>query len=941
MRKKVLSCILALCIVCTLFPATAIAVETDGVTGDEDLATNNYYEFDDIAGADGGNPNYLLSGQSGPDMTGDTVDVNASTAQDVLDGKYGDITGKTINFTENITDVLDLARPTKYKGSKTVYYNYVNSQRETTPTEWSTDISSVMNSHSHYYRTLEGVTFTADEGVSVAGFTFGAGHVYGSSYDYVRDVALTEGVTYYKHSSLEDITFEGLTITGRFDAKLYLDDSSVSGITFDGCTFTGTTDNGVVSKNAAVKFLADNQYFTDITVRDCDIDGYFQGVYIGGVDGATITDNSISNTTHNAIALQSYQVAVKDFIPEGSQLTTTEDGKFVLAPASGSVAAVGNQGYQTLAEAINAAQDGDTVKLLQSAAGGGVVFGNAPARNLTIDLGENTYTVTNPTVGSPGTETNGFQLLKGNTITFINGTVKAGSAAKILFQNYCDLTLKNVTVDCRESSQCQYAVSNNHGDTVIEDSKIYAAEGQKAFDVFYWPQNGYGDGVSVTVKGSSEIIGTVEYGSDGTDSGKTGIAEKAKLNIEGGSFKGTISTSNLGTDGKTGIQISGGTFDHEIPSAYCAENFAPVKNSDGTYSVMKPSVSLPQTASVRRGNTTTLTATVTPAGSVVTQVWKSENEAIATVDENGKVTGVASGEAAITVTIKAGEKVLGSATCAITVYTGSSGGGGGGSGSSSYAVRVDGTKHGAVTVSPQSASKGTAVTVTVKPDSGYKLDELTVTDKDGKAIKLTDKGSGKYTFTMPASKVTVEASFVPEAPDPDIPGFTDVPASAYYYDAVMWAVEQGITSGTSATTFSPDASCTRAQMVTFLWRAAGSPAPRTSSSPFMDVQPGTYYYDAVLWAVEQGITSGTSATTFSPGATVTRGQTVTFLYRAAGSTATGTNPFTDVADSAYYANAVKWAVAEGITSGTSAATFSPDQACTRAQIVTFLYRANA
>lgn len=1340
MRKKVLSCILALCIVCTLFPATAIAIETDGVTGDEDLATNNYYEFDDIAGADGGNPNYLLSGQSGPDMTGDTVDVNASTAQDVLDGKYGDITGKTINFTEDITDVLDLARPTKYEGSKTVYYNYVNSQRETTPTEWSTDISSVMNSHSHYYRTLKGVTFTADEGVSVAGFTFGAGHVYGSSYDYVRDMDLTEGVTYYKHSSLEDITFEGLTITGRFDAKLYLDDSSVSGITFDGCTFTGTTDNGVVSKNAAVKFLADNQYFTDITVRDCDIDGYFQGVYIGGVDGATITDNSISNTTHNAIALQSNQVAVKgtidvrenyisnasdrairfnevdssakiiinnnimvncgdeegqlikatsvaegasvdlesnywdgkdvstavdvltaptnvgitggtwssdvsaymatgfemtknddgtysvstppvaiignttyaslqaavneggevtllksikesvtvpadktvilnlnnctlensegqhtitvslsgsltieghgtvdnishakaavynngtivlsggtftrskengttatenggnsfynivnhgtmtieegvsvsqsggyssmiengyynydnehqdgtnasepsltinggnfsgglntvknddngkltihggtftnnkqavvlnwneaeinggtldgsqashavilngggnnttikgklsitggsfdggtkpvlaamnndpsylnknnisvtngtfsdpsvkDFIPEGSQLTTTEDGKFVLAPASGSVAAVGNQGYQTLAEAINAAQDGDTVKLLQSAAGGGVVFGNAPARNLTIDLGENTYTVTNPTVGSPGTETNGFQLLKGNTITFINGTVKAGSAAKILFQNYCDLTLKNVTVDCRESSQCQYAVSNNHGDTVIEDSKIYAAEGQKAFDVFYWPQNGYGDGVSVTVKGSSEIIGTVEYGSDGTDSGKTGIAEKAKLNIEGGSFKGTISTSNLGTDGKTGIQISGGTFDHEIPSAYCAENFAPVKNSDGTYSVMKPSVSLPQTASVRRGNTTTLTATVTPAGSVVTQVWKSENEAIATVDENGKVTGVASGEAAITVTIKAGEKVLGSATCAITVYTGSSGGGGGGSGSSSYAVRVDGTKHGAVTVSPQSASKGTAVTVTVKPDSGYKLDELTVTDKDGKAIKLTDKGSGKYTFTMPASKVTVEASFVPEAPDPDIPGFTDVPASAYYYDSVMWAVEQGITSGTSATTFSPDTSCTRAQMVTFLWRAAGSPAPRTSSSPFMDVQPGTYYYDAVLWAVEQGITSGTSATTFSPGATVTRGQTVTFLYRAAGSTATGTNPFTDVADSAYYANAVKWAVAEGITSGTSAATFSPDQACTRAQIVTFLYRANA
>ena len=156
---------------------------------------------------------------------------------------------------------------------------------------------------------------------------------------------------------------------------------------------------------------------------------------------------------------------------------------------------------------------------------------------------------------------------------------------------------------------------------------------------------------------------------------------------------------------------------------------------------------------------------------------------------------------------------------------------------------------------------------------------------------------------------------------------------------MQWAVEEGITSGTSATTFSPNASCTRAQAMTFLWRAAGSPEPESTRNPFTDVKAGSYYYDAVLWAVEQGITSGTTATTFSPNATCTRGQIVTFLYRSWG------NPdievrasFRDVPAGAYYADPVSWAADWGVTSGTSATTFSPNASCTRAQIVTFLYR---
>lgn len=278
-------------------------------------------------------------------------------------------------------------------------------------------------------------------------------------------------------------------------------------------------------------------------------------------------------------------------------------------------------------------------------------------------------------------------------------------------------------------------------------------------------------------------------------------------------------------------------------------------------------------------------------------------------------------------------------------YTGggSSGGGGGGGSSSSgsYAITVDKTTGGTVKVSPTRADKGDTVTITVDPNTGYELDKLTVTDKDGDTVKLTNKGNDKYTFTMPGSKVTVEATFVKVEEPADLP-FYDVSKSAYYYDAVKWAVEQGITSGTSATTFAPDMTCTRAQVVTFLWRANGSPAPKTASNPFVDVAAGSYYYDAVLWAVEQGITSGTSATTFAPDMSCTRAQVATFLWRAEGSpAASGSNPFVDVVNGAYYADAVLWAAQNGVTSGTSVTTFAPDMVCTRAQIVTFLYRALA
>lgn len=367
----------------------------------------------------------------------------------------------------------------------------------------------------------------------------------------------------------------------------------------------------------------------------------------------------------------------------------------------------------------------------------------------------------------------------------------------------------------------------------------------------------------------------------------------------------------------------------------------------------------PSSVSVGIDKTATLTAIVSPSSAIDKSVtWHVENENVLRitpgVDNTLLVEGVAAGKTTVTVRTNDGAYT---ATATITVSTStdsgsstggssSSGGGysGGSSSSNSYAISVPSRiTGGKVQARPTSAEKGSKVTLTVTPDAGFELDVLTVKDSKENSIDLVNEGEGRYTFIMPASKVSVNATFVRAEETPTQPAisFTDVPSNAYYYDAVAWAVENGITAGTSATTFSPNAPCTRAQVVTFLWRAAGSPKV-SSSNPFTDVASGKYYYDAVLWAVEKGITVGTSATTFSPDTVCTRAQIVTFLYRYKGSPAvSGSNTFGDVAANAYYATAVDWAVSAGVTVGTGNNTFSPSNNCTRAQTVTFLYRSMA
>lgn len=391
----------------------------------------------------------------------------------------------------------------------------------------------------------------------------------------------------------------------------------------------------------------------------------------------------------------------------------------------------------------------------------------------------------------------------------------------------------------------------------------------------------------------------------------------------------------LNTAKVTAIGVGKTTITYTIggKEASCEVTVTPRTISVESITLNKPQLSLV------KGATETLTATVLPTTATdKTVIWESSDTAVATV-ENGVVTAVAAGNA--TITAKAGEKT---ATCAVTVTNPSNSGsssGGGGSSTPRYAVTVpDKTENGSLSVTPKNAKKGSDVTVTATPDKGYEVDDIVAKDAKGNKLTLKDNGDGTYTFTMPASKVTVTAAFAEKKAEPIVPEklFADVSADDYYYEAVKWASENGVTGGIGENLFGANLPCTRAQIVTFLWRAAGSPEPKGMSG-FVDVSADAYYAKAVAWAVEEGIVSGTSATTFNPDAVCTRAQSVAFLYRAFGEKVNKAAGFSDVSADAYYADAVAWAVENGVASGIGGGLFAPDQDCARGQIVAFLYRA--
>ena len=545
--------------------------------------------------------------------------------------------------------------------------------------------------------------------------------------------------------------------------------------------------------------------------------------------------------------------------------------------------------------------------------------------NLVLDTAVVTFEIAKGTYGG-STPTKTVNILK-NYAGVQTGTLKA---ADFFTTAPAEAKITNAVPNFASSSMMSTAGADASGNfTYASKMNITAASNEN------WT-------ITISSKNYTDIFATLTFSPvDKTDVSAqitfpngtltyNGAGQKyEKATISGASggtwtYTYTAATGTTASLDSTGLPLTAGTY--TVTAKY--EDSANLGTKNATLTISKatptgtPNYTKITTSGKTLANANLTVGTITPAGTISWDAGDTQSVAANT---------------AYNWTFNPTDTVnYNNLTGSITPYTVShSGGGGGGSYTPSYSITVDKTENGTITVSPKSASKGDTVTITVKPDKGYELDTLKVLDKDGDKVKITEK-KGKYTFTMPASKVTVKGKFVEEAPEQI---FADVPVDAYCYEAVKWAASEGITGGIGNNLFAPGRPCTRGQIVTFLWRAAGSPAPKSMSS-FADVAEDAYYAKAVAWAVENGITGGTGDGKFSPDATCTRAQAVTFLYRASGSPAvSGSAEFGDVATNAYYADAVAWAAKNGITGGIGGGLFGSDNNCTRGQIVTFLYRA--
>ena len=665
---------------------------------------------------------------------------------------------------------------------------------------------------------------------------------------------------------------------------------------------------------------------------------------------ATYNSNSGANVTFDVSHLSRYDLLSSEpNANETAVASITKDGQTTY--------------YDSLQAAVDAVTDDTqtTIKLLKTMEGNGVKV--EATKNIIFDLNENTYTINTNTVGSTGTETNGFQLLQGNTITIKNGTLKPGDSAKILLQNYSNLTLENVTVDCRGASQCQYAMSNNCGDVVVTgNTNIYAAEGQVAFDLWYGMSSTYYAGVTVTFDENmtGTVEGKVEYGAS---SDQTDWMEKTNLKIENGNFIISFaSTGSYVSDiSEANIDVSGGNFSQPVDENYLddsltAQLYSTRKNPDAPYSYYA-SVEAAINASQAGDTVTDLNATTTDTCTVTINYGYGSNSTIQvasgtkiSLPDPGTRTGYTFngwyngssyvGREGTEVTITSNIIYTADWTRNQTERPSSSGSS---SSDRTYSIDVDvtGSRGGSVTLSPTRASAGTRVTITVRPNSGYELDELTVLDEDGDEVRLTQRTDTTYTFHMPDGKVTVEAAFTLAQTQTPQTTFADVPASAWYYNAVEYVYENGLMSGVSGGRFAPNDTLTRAMLVQTLYAMEGRPA--AASAGFADVASGDWYASAVNWAAANGVVSGVSETGFGPNNALTREQLALILYRFAqykGYDVTGTSDLAAYADgssvSSWAAEAMGWAVDAGLISGVGGNQIAPTGTASRAQVAQIL-----
>lgn len=616
-----------------------------------------------------------------------------------------------------------------------------------------------------------------------------------------------------------------------------------------------------------------------------------------------------------------FDADISKYIP--TDYVQSADGTVEKLGETNAVAKVGGTYYKTLADAVAAAQDGDTITLLKDAE---LTSTLNLAKNITID-GQGKYTIKAANSFTVGSDNKTYCVL------YVSGEV----------------TLKDVTVNGNEKCRVIFC---DKGKLTIDGATITNGKAPNFIGGVYMTSSASFEMKSGSITGNKNAKGyqNDEYLQYSSDLWIGANANGALTAINGGTIGNVFVNANAWSASNPGsFTMNGGTVTN-LYVEHDANYGATFKYNDGTIEHLY--------LSKENGNGQSIE--VTPVKGVIYNGGVKEQDLVTlTMKYNDGATAdstynVASGTTITLPTPRrsgytfngwydgskfyaAGASYTVSATVTLNaswsyISSGSS------SSDPTYSVSTPSkTEHGTVTVSPKSASKGDRVTVTVKLDSGYVLETLTVTDKNGNELTLKDKGDGKYTFTMPAGKVEVKATFMED--NSMLNFFYDVPNNAYFYEAVKWAVKNGITTGVGNDLFAPEQPCTRAQIVTFLWRAAGSPEPKGAASGMTDVVSGSYYEKAVAWAIENGITTGTTTSTFSPDATCTRAQAVTFLARALKAKAASAAEFSDVPTGSYFADAVAWAAANGVTEGIGGGLFGSDNDCTRGQIVTFLYRA--
>ena len=918
MKRKLLSVLLTFCLAFSLLPTAALA-EGEGAPAPAEVPAAAGIVLPEAA--DGvitlDNGAYVMSGDTTatikvPNGKNATLDLNGKT----LTNKTGEHTiivenGATLTITGNgIVDNVSHGKAAVYnEGTVTLAGGtFKRSVEKGTYSPYSG------NGNSWYtianYGTMEintGVTVKNAGGYSSM-IRNGSDRVTANCYLTIKGGNFTGGVNTVKNDSFGVLTING----GNFSntAQYVIMNWNKAEITA-GTFQTLDTASAVLFTSA---YGGDANTVGKLTISG----GEFK--HASDTQEMIVDHYDASNSGTAAVTGGKFDADISKYIP--TDYVQSADGTVEKLGETNAVAKVGGTYYKTLADAVAAAQDGDTITLLKDAE---LTSTLNLAKNITID-GQGKYTIKAANSFTVGSDNKTYCVL------YVSGEV----------------TLKDVTVNGNEKCRVIFC---DKGKLTIDGATITNGKAPNFIGGVYMTSSASFEMKSGSITGNKNAKGyqNDEYLQYSSDLWIGANANGALTAINGGTIGNVFVNANAWSASNPGsFTMNGGTVTN-LYVEHDANYGATFKYNDGTIEHLY--------LSKENGNGQSIE--VTPVKGVIYNGGVKEQDLVTlTMKYNDGATAdstynVASGTTITLPTPRrsgytfngwydgskfyaAGASYTVSATVTLNAswsYISS-----GSSYDPTYSVSTPSkTEHGTVTVSPKSASKGDTVTVTVKPDSGYVLETLTVTDKNGNELTLKDKGNGKYTFTMPAGKVEVKATFMED--NSMLNFFYDVPNNAYFYEAVKWAVKNGITDGVGNNLFAPEQPCTRAQIVTFLWRAAGSPEPKGAASGMTDVVSGGYYEKAVAWAIENGITTGTTTSTFSPDVTCTRAQAVTFLARALKAKAASAAEFSDVPTGSYFADAVAWAAANGVTEGIGGGLFGSDNDCTRGQIVTFLYRA--